>query len=314
MPILVGTTSSPPAPPVRPRRSAKRILWTSAAGDVLDLTGGQGYVSLPGREGFGLPTREASYRELAEGGADLADIVDQVRLLNNGVSVKGATAAEYQERLARLQAAMLHPRRNGTRVPGTITVQLPDGTIRTISAYYNTGLSGAEERLDDHLTYYQEFPNLEFLAVDPYWSGGQMGEGWGATPGQPWFGAMPRALASSAVLGSVTTVLRGDAETWPIWTIVGPGAPSAQNLTAGRGWAWRTDSPIPSGRVVTIDTRPTVLTVIDDLGNDLWEDMDDYPDLWPLEPGANDLMVTIDGATGASRASYTADIRWQAGW
>lgn len=319
MPIYIGAAAPPPPPPIRPgraRRTGKRVLWTSPTGDTLDLTGGEGYTSLPGREGFaGLPDRNLVYTELPAGGAELGDIVDQVRVLANPLSVRGATAEEYLARFRRLQAAMRHPLRDGARVPGLLTVRMPDGSQRSIAAYYHGGLKVQEEPLDDLLVLYQQFPNLEFLALDPYWEGGTAQDSWGSNTGSPWLGgSFPLLLSPSAVLGTVTTVLPGDADSWPVWTITGPGAPIVTNLTSGRSWQWRSDSPIPSGRTVTVDTRPTILSVVDDLGTDLYEDLDDYPDLWPLEPGENQLQVEITDATSASSAKYEAAIRWQGAW
>ncbi|MBD2900811.1 hypothetical protein amrb99_98210 [Actinomadura sp. RB99] len=199
-------------------------------------------------------------------------------------------------------------------MPGIVTVQLPDGTARWIEAYYHGGIDPTEDPLDDLLTLYAEFPNLEFLALDAYWIGGEVGDGWANNAARPFFGGMPRTLAASAVLGDVTTFVPGDADTWGIWRFRGPGSPIATNLTSGRTWSWRADSPIPAGRTVTVDTRPRVLSVVDDLGNDLYDDLNLWPDFWPLEPGVNDLHVEIVGATAASRADYEADVRWQAAW
>lgn len=315
MPVVVGTPAPapPPSRPPRPGRlPAKRFIWTSAAGDVLDLTSGQGYTCLPGREGFGLPPRQVIQNELPDGGASLQGIRDQVRVMTIPLRVRGATQDEYLQRLRRLQAAMLHPLRNGIEVPGTLTVALPDGSRRSIAAYYNGGLSGEEDPLDDLKLRMGTFPNFELLALDPYWTGGQVGDGWRATAGNAFFGAMPLQLAASQVLGAVTVDLPGDAESWPIWTIVGPGTPTIANTTSGRSFEFAV--AVEDGRTVTVDTRPDRLTVTDDLGTDLYDTLATWPDLWPLEPGRNELTVELAGAGSGSRISFTADVRWQAAW
>ena len=314
MPLLAGqTVPSPPALPTGPARpTPKRFTWTSAGGDVLDLSDGEGYTCMPGREGFGVVEREVAYDALPDGGGALRSIRDKVRVIALPLRVQGATQEEYTARLRRLQAAMRHPRRSGIEVPGLLTVALPDGSRRSISAYYNGGLSTTEDILDDFLLRMSTFPNFELLALDPYWAGGQMSGGWESSGGGAFFGTMPRQLAASQVLGDVVVDLPGDADSYPIWTITGPGTPTITNVTTGRSFEFST--AVSSGRTVTVDTRPDRLTVVDDLGADLYGSVASFPDFWPLEPGPNELTVELAGSTSASSVSFTADVRWQAGW
>lgn len=316
MPIIAGTGAVPAPPPVDPARPGrlppKRIVWTSATGDVLDLTGGQGYTCLPGRNGFGLPPREVAAADLPDGGASLQSIRDQARMLAIPLRVQGTTQAEYLERLRRLQAAMRHPVRDGIAQPGVLTVALPDGSRRSIAAYYHGGLSGEEEPLDDLLLKMGTFPNFELIALDPYWTGGQVSQQWRASAGRAFFGPMPLQLAASQVLGSVTVDLPGDADSFPVWTISGPGIPTITNVTSGRSFAFA--DAIAPGTVVTVDTRPDRLTVLDDQGTDLYDKLATWPDLWPLEPGRNELTVEMADADASSLIGFTADVRWQAAW
>lgn len=315
MPVLAGRLLTPPptTPPRRPGKlPPKRFIWTSPAGDVLDLTGGQGYNCLPGREGFGVTPRSITQNELPGGGASLQSIRDQSRVMAVPLQVRGATQAEYLERRRRLFAAVRHPVRDGLPVPGTLTVALPDGTRRSIAAYYNGGLSHSEEVLDDLKLKLCTFPNLEFLALDPDFESGQVSAGWRTAPGRAFFGTMPLVLSASQVLGAVQVVLPGDADSYPIWKITGPGVPTIVNNTSGRSFAL---SPaVDAGRVVTVDTRPDQLTVTDDLGTDLYDYLDTWPDLWPLEPGLNELTVEMASSTSASRVEFTAAVRWQSAW
>ncbi|WP_026314233.1 hypothetical protein [Actinomadura flavalba] len=316
MPILAGvpTPPPPPVPSRRPRRPPKRIIWTSTTGDVLDLTGGMGYEIMPGRSGFGLGPRENVHDPDPDGGAQLRAIVDQVRLMAVPLAVRGSTPEEYLERRARLHAAMRH-RRGGVDVPGTLTVELPDGTRRHILAFYNDGLDGEEDVLDDVILTYQQYPRFELLAMKPWFTGDEtVAQSWTSDAGVPWLGALPLRLSPAAVLGEVTVVVPGDADAYPVWTITGPGAPIARNLTTGREWVWKPAEPIASGRTVTIDTRPSELTVVDDLGNDLYTQLEPYPDLWELEPGVNNLQIEITDSTAGSSAGLHAQVRWQAGW
>lgn len=316
MPLLVAGAPQPTGQTAHPAKglTPKRVTWTSPTGDVLALCDdGQGYRSLKGRSGFGMVPREVLYDSLPAGGGILRSIHDQVRVLAIPLRVSGLTQDQYLDRYRRLVRSVRH-RIGGEDLPGTITVELPNGTRRSISAYYNGGLD-AEEDIDDLLQLGQSFPRLEFLALDPYWTGGTVDGQWAASvAGQPWFGTMPRKLSASQVLGTVTVDVPGDADAYPIWKITGPGVPVIGNNTTSRSFQFKSGSPIPAGRTVTVDTRDDQLSVVDDLGNDLYSSLLEFPDLWTLEPGINELQVEIGGATAASKVAFTAGVRWQTGW
>lgn len=322
MPLLAGTQlptpgggggGGGPGTPVSDRQP-KRVTWTSPAGDVLDLSSdAQGYRTLPGRAGFGLPPREVVYDPSPTGGGIFRTIQDQVRLLSVPLRVQADTRDDYLTRLHRLQTAMRH-RYGGQDIPGVITAYLPSGSWRSIRAFYNGGLDDHTEDLEDLLFTSQPFPNLEFIALDPYWTGGTVAGAWRSTSGKAWFGAFPRTLAASQVLGAVRVDVPGDADAYPIWTIKGPGVPTIANVTTGRSFQFKSGSPIASGQTVTIDTREEQLSVVDQDGTNLYGSLQQWPDLWTLEPGPNDLTVDMASATLATRVSFTAGVRWQAGW
>jgi hypothetical protein len=258
--------------------------------------------------------REVIYDTVPTGGGIPRTIQDQVRIISLPLSVQGPDPDTYLQRRARLQASVRHPEDlDGVPTPGTLTVALPDGSRRSIAAYYNGGLDGEEDIVDDLLLCYQTFPRLEFIALDPYWTGGTLtSPTWRTAAPVAWFGGLPLQLSANQVLGSVSVDVPGDADSFPVWTIVGPGAPEVINNTTGRSWAFGT--AIASGRTVTVDTREGRLTVVDDLGNNLYGSLEAFPDLWPLRSGRNDLTVTMTGSSTASRISFAADIRWQTGW
>lgn len=310
--VTIPAPEPPPSPP--PAVAPKRIRWTSPGGDVVPLSDAAvGYVSLPGRSGFGLPPREVVYDAAPNGGGVLRSIHDQVRVISLPLRIQGSSQQEYLTRLQRLQRAFRH-RLGGEDLPGTLTVDLPDGTHRSIQAFYNGGLDGEESVMDDLLLYQQVFPQLEFLALDPYWMGDTVGDNWKVEDTSAFFGTMPVPLVATQSLGSVTIDVPGDADAYPIWTITGPGAPTLTNNTTGRSLAFDGGSPIASGRVVTIDTREDRLTVVDDLGDSYWSSLEPYPDLWTLEPGVNELTVSVASATSDTQVSVTATVRWQTGW
>lgn len=314
---LIALAATPPVPVPRglPR---KHILWESPTGDVIDLTdANSGYSSPPGRSGFGVVPREVVIDQHVDG-ASLRTIQVQPRIISYPIRVQGRTYEEYLERLRRLQAAFRHPvdPLTGRPRPGKLRVLLPDGSAREISAYYRGGLDAEEDPLDDLILKSQVFPEVEFVAPDPYWTGGVVvSPTWRTAGGRAWFGGpLPRVLAASQVLGEVSVLIPGDAESYPVWTITGPGAPVIRNDSTGREWRFKASEPLDTGQVVTVDTRPDVLSVEDQTGTSLYGALEDWPDLWPLEPGVNHLTVEMVGADAHSSVKFEAAVRWQAGW
>jgi hypothetical protein len=311
VPLVVG--SGRPTVVSAGRPQPKTFTWTAPDGDVIPLCDrASGYLSLKGRAGFGMVPREVIYDASPDGGGIFRTIQDQVRIVSYPLRVQGADQTEYLERYRRLQRAFRH-RRGGVDVPGTLTVGLPDGTSRSISAFYNGGLDPEETDLDDLLAVGQNHPRLEFLALDPYWTGGDISYTWASSSASvPFFGTLPLHLSASQVLGNVTADLPGDADSYPIWTLTGPGTPLLANDTTGSELVFAEE--IPSGTVITIDTRPEQLTVVDDEGENWFGNLEPFPDLWVLEPGTNGLRVEMSGATEDSGVQMTAAIRWQTGW
>lgn len=323
MPFAVRPTTPPPPPPVRPPHGEpKRILWTSAAGDTIDLsTRAGGYAVMAGRDGFGRIDAELVADRMTSGAALLRAHRLQPRVMTTPLLVEGATEADYLAHWRRLQASLRHPvdRATGLPVPGRITVELPDGSARSISAFYQTGGSATEDNLDDVLAHYTMLPNLQWYAAHPIWQGADFGRSWQVAPDpRPFYPIYPMRFTSSQVLSSATITNPGDADAYGVWTIVGPGTPSIGRTDTGEVFAF--SEAIPAGRTVTVDCRPvelaptTGLTVVDDTGEDWWDRLVDFPDFWTLPPGKTHLDLSMTGANADSRITLAAAAGWQGAW
>lgn len=318
MPLVVAAASTPPPviEPTTPTRQPKRVIWTDPAGRDFDLST-DGYSQLTGRFGFGVVEREVIVDRMPSGAGMLHAIRDTPRVLSMPLLISGTTTEEYLRRRRDLQEAFRH-RRGGVDVPGRITVALPNGQRRSIAAYYHGGLDGEESFRDDLILRRQPFPELEFIALDPYWESEAIEIEWKQAEAGAFFPILPVNLAPSQVLGDTTADNIGDAPAYPVWEIDGPGTPTVRNVTTGQEWAFTVS--IPTGRTVTVDTRPpeiapeTGLTAVDDLGEDYWPNFADFPQLWALEPGTNDLSLEVTAATVDTAVRMTATIRHQAGW
>lgn len=315
MPLLVtGTLDT--SPPRAVRRPAKRLIWVDPTGVEWPLTG-EGLESLTGRSGFGLTQYELVTQRMPSGGALVTGQRLTPRVLAVPLLVEAATPQGYLE-LHRAFSASLRHKRGGAVRAGRIRVELPDGTSRSIAAYYQGGFDPAEESLDDLVAARQAHPGLEFLCPEPTWEGEPVQRTWSSAAGSSLYPIYPLEVAPSSVLGNLTEDVAGDSDAYPVWEITGPGTPTITNVTTGEQWAFT--APIPDGTTVTVDCRPvevapdTGLTAVDDSDTDWWPSFDENPQLWHLEAGTNELDVAVAGSTGDTRVMLTYAPRYQAGW
>lgn len=319
---ITGPPVEPPTPVPDPGNTdvpvRKRITWTGPDGSVHILTDvDAGFGSLRGRSGFGVAPRDVLYDDLATGGGLLRDIHDKPRVVHIPLAIWGDSQAEFLARWRPFVASLRHTI-GGRQIPGMLTVQLGDGTTRRIAAYYLDGADPTEwvNRKGATIT------DLQFLALSPHWLGEPVTfrVTYPEAGSYDFFPLLPVKLAPSTVStgGAVAITSPGDAQSWPVWRITGPGTPRLESLTSGQKIEFT--AAVPDGRTVTIDTRPpelapdTALTAVDDLGDNWWPSLTQFPDLWPLEPGVNTVELAMSGATGDTRIDMALDPAYQAAW
>lgn len=123
----------------------------------------------------------------------------------------------------------------------------------------------------------------------------------------------PIVLSSSTISGVYQIEIRGDSNTWPVWEISGPGKDLLiQNITTG-------DRIFIEGEfteTVVVDTRPTVSDIYSSSWADgeLWSRVDDDYVLFPLEPGLNQIRITMVNALPGSLIRLKYSETWLAGW
>lgn len=296
----------------------KRITWTGPRGDTFVLTDeNAGMGSLQGRSGFGLAPTTLTLDDLDSGGGLLRSIHAGPQVVHIPLAVWADDSTTFYARYDALAASFQHVR-NGQTTPGTITVQRPDGQARSTSAYYQDGLSPTEwvNRKGATLT------DLQFLAPSPYWYGETITYRvtYPDPAGFPFFPLLPLRLAPASVStgGAVTILNPGDAPSWPTWTITGPGTPTLTSLTRDQTIVFTTT--VPAGRTVTIDTRPpslapdTALTAVDDTGANWWPNLEQFPQLWPLEAGPNSVSLAMAGATSDTEITLSFAPAYGTAW
>lgn len=184
-------------------------------------------------------------------------------------------------------ASALNPKKG----MGALNVVTEDGIHRV--AYCSLeSFPSADPAVDGEI--YDARIDLTFRAFDPYWYEAEPTQVfWRNTTGQgSFFPILPVRLGASTVLGTFTENIAGDAETWPIWFIRGPGNNfSFTNETTGQTSTIAQD--VPESTTLVIDTRPGRKEVYR-LGQ---EDTSLFPylsgSLWPLLPGDNVVTVNM---------------------
>ena len=131
----------------------------------------------------------------------------------------------------------------------------------------------------------------------------------GEAPPTPFF---PVVLSDSTIQGAHVLEVHGDAEVWPTWTITGPGEDLLiQNDVTGE----RIFISGEFGEQVTVVTRPQeqdVFSLSSDRGG-LWDRVSLDSVLFPLQPGENQVRMSMVNAKPSSAVTLSYRERYRAG-
>jgi hypothetical protein len=185
-----------------------------------------------------------------------------------------------------------------------------DNTTRLLKAYYKGGMEGSE--VTDTAGFTWAKYGLTFSAMDPWFYPDRMRVSrWDFGTGTPFLSSSQKFFPmkiSSGVMGAGSDLIisnPGDIEAWPIWNLYGP--IKSFTLTSPYGDTVKASPPsdgsdlVPSGQILTIDTRPGQKTVSDDLGNNYWSKLDSNPQFWSVDPGETSATVSV--VTGVGKAA-----------
>ncbi len=277
------------------------VSLSSARGDIT-LTHDGPYSFLRGATGFGLPPMQLTVDDLPDEGGLLRSERRATRPLFLPVFIEAALPAEVralEQRLFRLLAA-----------PVTVTVAQPDGSSRHIRARYAGGMEGAMDETwgSSWRTY-----GASLLCLDPCWYGAPISEEFGVSSTKAFLSTstnfFPVQLAAPKVLGDTTVDNAGDVDSWPIWSVHGPGTSFTATNTA-TGESFTVAHTLAEGESFVVDTRPLAKTVTGEDGANLFGALGSFPALWSLAPGLNDVHLTLLGATSASTVSVSYEPRY----
>ena len=284
------------------------IKWTNSSGDVTYLHGGSNITVLMGRSGLdNLPWNITRRQTPGTHGSVVTAIRGLERQITLPLLIQGTSPENFQE--VRRQ---LSTRAVPSTDSGTLEFTSVDGIVRTIDVHYAGGLEG-KDQVDNSNLLWQNI-TIRFISVNPFWYGAEISTTYNLTSGagsdflgDPFF---PMRISSSTVIDSPTIDMLGDIESFPVFTITGPGADlillnnstgKALKLTNNGGYT------LDNGEVIQIDCRPKLgktVKVIDTQAN-LFSYLTKDSEFWGLEPGDNDVSLQINNATEVTQIELT---------
>lgn len=253
---------------------------------------------LHGSTGLGLPPVDVSKSDRLTGDGS---IVRGVRYADREIYVPMLLEADSVSELNAIRAGlydMLAPDL------GPVEVQVESEVgVRSISGYLTDGLSG--DFGDGYHGAWQTL-GLTFSCPSPWWFGPEQIETLRLNPGSKPFTSQvssffPVLLAQSAVVGSFEVVIGGAGPVSPVWEVVGPGT----DLVISDGTNRIEIAGDFTSSPVVIDTGTGRITP------DRWADVSLRSRLFQLEPGTNNLTVTMVGATPDSEVRLTYRERYR---
>lgn len=289
--------------------------WTDAAGAVTNLGGvtawGAGnYVVPDGSDGLLAPSYEFTEQQYAGLDGDTPQqIVAAARQAVLGMRFVASDPVELRNRLRAL-AHTLRPKAG----MGVLSAVGDDGTTRTLPCFYRGGLDKGVQTG----TLYR--CALQFYAPSPWWRGNPLTVSWGLAGATAFFPIFPLVLSQSTISGQVTVDLSDtDAQTFPVWTVTGPGSqltlsntyqgvqPDGTVATVTQSLVLAPSGGIGDGVNVTIDTRQGRQRVVRGDGLNLFGSLSSDPNLFGLVDGVNTVTAVLTNAGANSRISLAAD-------
>lgn len=317
MPLLAAATSvdlEPPSPrpePLPPTLPppAPYLTWTPTGGPELILSRSArsgillgGVNEAPGIIGMDMPPEERVEAELAAGdGALLIGRRAPTREVGLPVVIHADTLEEL-EAARREMSASFNPRRGD----GVLKWALPDGSPRMLTCRYSGGLdSSAEGRLGGG-QYYNSYI-IQLRAIDPYWYGEEVRLQFTPPSGVDFFGggdgATPFMISQSDTFGVQRISIDGEVEVFPDWELVGP-CTTATLRHEATGREMELTPNLAEGETLTVRTDPRVVAArkfTREDGSNAWGQVaGDFPSLWPLQPGTQQITVFAAGTVAGT--------------
>jgi phage-related protein len=250
----------------------------------------------------------------------VSHLVDEVPGLR-GVNFKRAKIGQRDVELKiTVRGATLSALSTNIRALGTKLEPVIEAT--TQASYLSWLRDGESVARKLYCRYYGGLPQMSsdmipegsiiFRAADPYWYGADVTQAWNViASGGAFFPFFPLQVSHAAVFQTFTITNAGDVESWPVWTVEGPGSDLAfYNTTTNK--KLMTTGSINTGEILTIDTRPGAKYIADANGNRRNNMIVAGSSMWSLRKGANNIRVELSGADANSEVTLTYAPRYNA--
>lgn len=283
------------------------VTWYAPDGTVWPMTDPRlGWFTLPGVKGLGAIPISLKTDDNPRGGTRVRHVRKLSRTITWPIQVNGQTHLQWVERWRNLVEAFSQTDRLGA---GVLEIARPDGSIRSISCYYQDGFDSDLPYATDGtaaLSLYCEAPE--------FYGSPNVFQQWEYTaPGAiDFLDPFPSVSTTQSFEGATVINNPGNVTAWPIWTIEGP----AESVTATlleTGESWTIDpSLLPGGAetfeagdVITVGTNPPKVSMVPNLLTvpEIWTGALNWPSaiLWGLPPGDNEVAFSFVGADTTTR-------------
>jgi hypothetical protein len=289
--------------------AGRELVWIPPDGSEFRLTdAGNGYRVTKGVSGLLAPPVQLTMDDTPlEDGGFVTDVYAPPRTGVIPVLILATDRDTYRQRAKALVAAMSRGRECA------LELRQADGQRRRITAWYNGGLEGLEDKDTGGETWYRCV--IRVLCPDPFWfdptpitltyefSGGD----------EPFLGDpfLPFELTPGEILGATTIHNPGDVRAYPVWTITPP-ADEVTLADTDHDLSITIAAEVPTGETLTVVTRTRYTDVRLSDGTDYWGEITgSSPAFWPLEPGTTAVNLALTGAAAGSKVEVAFNPRYE---
>jgi phage-related protein len=280
----------------------EKIYWVEPNGTIRDLMDIPNLAMTLGRTGAFMPPIMASEDRIPfQYGTRTRYLTLDARDIDIPLYMSASDEDELRIKMRELLSWL-----NPLKGIGKIRVIRPDSTQRELFCHYSQGLQMVET---------QELMSptdinfiASFRATDPLWYDVDPNTyTFGVTSGAVnFFPMLPLHLSASGFFSTPTPIGNdGDVESWPIWTITGPGSGIVITNLETSEVMDLTGLTLLSGEYVTIDSREGVRTVVKNNGMNLYSYLTPNSTIWPLYVGNNTVRVDMSGTSTDSHVVIT---------
>lgn len=269
------------------------LKWTfENNGDVIPLQNviAKDFFKAAGRSGFGVAPTKLITRDGAAGGTRWRRTRRGARTIVLPIDIMGDNRQDIEDK----QRSLIRLLQDDVTV-ARIVATYPNAERFYTEVHYSSGADPEYGTDTDGRTHSMWALNL--LAPDPYWTSEKQ-IAYSIGPANKGHGLLPHLeklqLSASQTIGSVLFENPGDVDSYPVWTIRGPGdAGFEARRQDGVGFTF--NAALTGDDIITINTKEK--TVVDQTGANRYSDLGDSPKLFAIPKGNTQVSVDMEGTS-----------------